>query len=205
MAATLAVRTAGCVFAVSVSSVSGPSPHRRESEKPSASSASCQTAAALLNACARATPIPTACEPCPGKRKATFTWSSRGAQTAPSEPPPKRTASRRTTRGWGPAVRGEQSESCAGEAGARTRPSRSLPASSPASRRAPCAARRTLPPQERGAPREAPAERREQHQVAGAQPPRRPRLFEGHVHRRRARVAVAVDVDEDPVHRHAQA
>src|SRR6059036_524276 len=39
----------------------------------------------------------------------------------PPRPPPGCSASRRTSQGWGPAVRGEQSGSCAGQAGARTR------------------------------------------------------------------------------------
>ena len=53
-AATVAVSTAGCVLAVRASSASGPSRHRRESEKPSASSASCQTAAAAFDVSANA-------------------------------------------------------------------------------------------------------------------------------------------------------
>src|SRR5712691_4117919 len=43
-----------------------------------------------------------------------------GGLRPPSETSPQRSASRRTSRGWGPAVRGEQSENCAGEAGARS-------------------------------------------------------------------------------------
>src|SRR6266542_4126882 len=43
-----------------------------------------------------------------------------GGLRPPSEPPPGRSASRRTSRGWGPAVRGEHPEACAGKAGART-------------------------------------------------------------------------------------
>src|SRR5207247_1861783 len=43
-----------------------------------------------------------------------------GGLRPPSEPPPKRRASRRTATGWAPCVRGEQSGRCAGEAGART-------------------------------------------------------------------------------------
>src|SRR6266542_5806451 len=34
--------------------------------------------------------------------------------------PPGRSGSRRTSRGWGPAVRGEQPGDCAGKVGART-------------------------------------------------------------------------------------
>src|SRR5438876_95721 len=44
-----------------------------------------------------------------------------GGRRPPSETSPRRSASRRTSRGWGPAVRGEQSENRAGEAGARRR------------------------------------------------------------------------------------
>src|SRR5712692_1686304 len=43
-----------------------------------------------------------------------------GGLRPPSEASPRRSASRRASRGWGPAVRGEQSENCAGEAGARS-------------------------------------------------------------------------------------
>ncbi len=43
-----------------------------------------------------------------------------GGLRPPSEASPRRSASRRTSRGWGPAVRGEQSENGAGEAGARS-------------------------------------------------------------------------------------
>ena len=75
-AATLAVSTAGWVLAVRVSSVSGPSKQRRDSENPSASSASRQTAAAATEASASSRPIPTACDPCPGNRNATLMPSS---------------------------------------------------------------------------------------------------------------------------------
>src|SRR5712692_8431213 len=43
-----------------------------------------------------------------------------GGLRPPSEASPRRRASRRTSWGWGPTVRGEQSEKCAGEAGARS-------------------------------------------------------------------------------------
>src|SRR5438876_2161445 len=45
-----------------------------------------------------------------------------GGLRPPSETSPRRSASRRASRGWGPAARGEQSENCAGEAGARSGP-----------------------------------------------------------------------------------
>ncbi len=45
----LVVRIAGCAFAVSVSSASGPSKQRRDSAKPSAASASSNTARAAGN------------------------------------------------------------------------------------------------------------------------------------------------------------
>src|SRR5262250_486236 len=70
--ATLAVRMAGCVFAVRASSSSGPSKQRRERGKPRASSARPHTAAAAAESWEKARPMPTDCEPCPGKRKAIF-------------------------------------------------------------------------------------------------------------------------------------
>src|SRR5689334_3682880 len=69
-AATLAVRIAGCVFAVRASSASGPSNITRRRSKPSAALASSKTARAAAEASWKALPMPTACEPCPGKRKA---------------------------------------------------------------------------------------------------------------------------------------
>ena len=71
-AATLAVRMAGWVLAVSASSSAGPSKQSRESGKPTASSALRHTAAAAGEASARRLPMPTDCEPCPGKRNAIF-------------------------------------------------------------------------------------------------------------------------------------
>src|SRR5712691_13363875 len=41
--------------------------------------------------------------------------SSEGGSAPLPKPPPGRSASRRTSRGWSPAVRGEQSETCAGK------------------------------------------------------------------------------------------
>ena len=67
-AATLAVKTAGCVFAVSASSLSGPSNIRPRRSKPRAALASSNTARAAGDASWNALPIPTTCEPCPGNR-----------------------------------------------------------------------------------------------------------------------------------------
>src|SRR6266446_1702211 len=68
---------------------------------------------------------------CSASRRTSRGWGPavRGEQSG--------SASRRTSRGWGPAVRGEQSGGCAGKAGARTRrcgrtsflPDAALPAS----------------------------------------------------------------------------
>jgi len=69
-AATLAARMAGCVLAVSFSSSSGPSKQRRDSEKPSASSASSKLILAILKLSASSFPIPACWEPCPGKMNA---------------------------------------------------------------------------------------------------------------------------------------
>ena len=69
-AATLTVRIAGCVFSVSRSWSSGPSKIRRLNGSPSASSASANVSRHTSNASASALPIPTACEPCPGKMNA---------------------------------------------------------------------------------------------------------------------------------------
>src|SRR4030095_13256916 len=131
-AATLAVRTAGWVLAVSARSDSGPSQANRESGKPSAASGSFHTAAAAGEAWARSPPMPTAWDPCPGKRNATFT--------------------------------------------------------------------RRLPAKERGAPGEAAAEGRQEHEIAGAEPLGRPGLFHRHVDGGGAGIAVAVHVDDDLLH-----
>src|ERR1039458_5589835 len=69
-AATLTVRMAGWVFSVRRRSSSGPSKINFEIGKPSASSASAKVWAAMGKRSARSRPMPTACEPCPGKRKA---------------------------------------------------------------------------------------------------------------------------------------
>src|SRR3989449_512295 len=69
-AATLAVRTAGCVLAVSASSLSGPSNITRRRSKPRAALASSKTARAPAEASWNALPMPTDCEPWPGKRNA---------------------------------------------------------------------------------------------------------------------------------------
>jgi hypothetical protein len=58
------------VFSVRFKSSSGPSKQSFESEKPSASSASSNTARAVGYCSARRRPIPADWEPCPGKRKA---------------------------------------------------------------------------------------------------------------------------------------
>src|SRR6266545_1390526 len=71
-AATLVARSAGCVLAVSWSSASGPSKHSRAISNPSASLASAYTAFAAADVSAKARPIPTAWEPCPGQRNAIF-------------------------------------------------------------------------------------------------------------------------------------
>ena len=69
-AATLTAIMAGCVFSVRRKSSSGPSKHSFDSGKPRAASASAKVSAATGNRSARSRPMPTACEPCPGKRKA---------------------------------------------------------------------------------------------------------------------------------------
>ena len=66
----LTARIAGCVFSVSVSRSSGPSKQMRLSGSPSAASASSNVSRQIGNASASAWPMPTFCEPCPGKRKA---------------------------------------------------------------------------------------------------------------------------------------
>ncbi len=61
--ATECARMAGWAFRVAVSSASGPSAMRRESGKPSTSSASAKTAVAVGWALARAEPMPTTWDP----------------------------------------------------------------------------------------------------------------------------------------------
>ena len=68
--ATLTVSTAGCVLAVSCSSDSGPSKQSFATSKPSASLASSNTARAAADVSWNARPMPTACEPWPGKQNA---------------------------------------------------------------------------------------------------------------------------------------
>src|SRR5947208_5157959 len=136
-AATLAVSTAGCVLAVSASSLSGPSNITPRRSKPRAALASAKTARAPAEASWKALPMPTACEPWPGNRNAII--------------------------------------------GCR------------------------LPAHQRGAPREATAEGRDQDQVALLDAPARQRLLHRDVHGGGARVAVAVHVDEDALHRQADA
>ena len=74
-AAMLTVRMAGCVFSVSTSRSSGPSKQRPLSDSPSAASASSNTARHSGNDSASARPMPTFCEPCPGKTNAITTLS----------------------------------------------------------------------------------------------------------------------------------
>jgi len=71
-AATLTAMMAGCVFSVRRRVSSGPSKQSFESGNPSAASASAKVSAATGNRSASSRPMPTACEPCPGKRKAIF-------------------------------------------------------------------------------------------------------------------------------------
>ena len=68
--ATLVARIAGWAFTVRSSSSPGPSAIRRESGKPSVASARSITAAAAGDRSRRAAPIPTYCEPWPGKTNA---------------------------------------------------------------------------------------------------------------------------------------
>ncbi len=63
---------AGCVFAVSLSSSSGPSKQSDESRPPSASSALSKIAREAGIAPASALPMPTVCVPCPGNMNAVF-------------------------------------------------------------------------------------------------------------------------------------
>src|SRR5712692_6637487 len=66
----LTARIAGCVFSVSASWSSGPSKQRRLSGSPSAASASANVSRQTGKAPASALPMPTFCEPCPGKMNA---------------------------------------------------------------------------------------------------------------------------------------
>src|SRR5206468_3802165 len=67
----LAVRMAGWAFSVARSASSGPSKHRRERAMPSRASASSKVRRATANSAAKSRPMPTRCEPWPGKRHAT--------------------------------------------------------------------------------------------------------------------------------------
>jgi hypothetical protein len=67
---------AGCAFTVRFSRSSGPSKARLEMDSPRASSAAANTAAAASDAAATARPIPTVCDPWPGKTRAKLVMSS---------------------------------------------------------------------------------------------------------------------------------
>ena len=64
------VRIAGCAFSVRVSSSAGPLNMISLSSRPNTSSTSSKTSRAELEFRYRSLPIPTACEPCPGKTNA---------------------------------------------------------------------------------------------------------------------------------------
>src|SRR5437016_14650302 len=66
----LTVRIAGWALKVSFRSCSGPSKQRRLSPKPRMSSARLKTRQAVSDTSYRALPMPTYCEPWPGKTKA---------------------------------------------------------------------------------------------------------------------------------------
>src|SRR5260370_12581293 len=68
---------AGCVFSVCFSASSVPSKQSCEIEKPSAASASSNTARDSGNFSARSRPMPGYCEACPGKRNAILTMRLR--------------------------------------------------------------------------------------------------------------------------------
>src|ERR1700687_1945121 len=71
-AATDTVKIAGCVFAVCFNSSSLPSQHIFETEKPTALSASSNTARAAGYFSANSLPMPGYCDACPGNRNATL-------------------------------------------------------------------------------------------------------------------------------------
>ena len=79
----LAVRIAGCAYSVSTSRSSGPSKHKRESAIPSRSSASANVRRATGKASAKSRPIPTRCDPWPGKRQTTRAWLTGGSRGRP--------------------------------------------------------------------------------------------------------------------------
>src|SRR5690606_17855867 len=65
--ATLVARSAGCVLTVRVSSSSGPSKHNVERGNPRTRSASSNVSRTISYSAASSRPMPTLCEPCPGK------------------------------------------------------------------------------------------------------------------------------------------
>ena len=69
-AATLTVMMAGWVFSVSRKSSSGPSKHSFEIANPRPHRPRQTSSAATVKRSASSRPMPTVCEPCPGKRKA---------------------------------------------------------------------------------------------------------------------------------------
>ena len=70
--ATEAVVSAGCVISVWSRRSCGPERQSSSRSDPNASEASANTAAAAVELSAKATPMPTVCEPWPGKQKAVF-------------------------------------------------------------------------------------------------------------------------------------
>ena len=93
-AATLVVKMAGWAWAVRASSLSGPSKQSREIENPRAASASSKTARACGWAAASACPMPTFCEPCPGKRNARIAGHHLTTAEPQASPPPSAVNSR---------------------------------------------------------------------------------------------------------------
>ncbi len=73
--AQLVATIAGCAFAVSVSSASGPSRTSREMDSPRAPEARSNTVRAAGDASSSSRPIPTNCAPWPGKSHAVLTWA----------------------------------------------------------------------------------------------------------------------------------
>src|SRR5258708_2932763 len=89
----LTARMAGCVLAVFRRSPSGPSDIKRSRPPPSAASASSSAARASGWAWASAWPMPTYCDPCPGKTKASFI--ERPPSPAHESAPPRHAAADR--------------------------------------------------------------------------------------------------------------
>src|SRR5882672_8147807 len=82
--AQLIATMAGCAFAVSVRRSSGPSRISLDSGSPSAASARSNASRAALDVVSTSLPIPTDCDPCPGKSHATLMLSrTRLAQMRP--------------------------------------------------------------------------------------------------------------------------